>query len=395
MGKPPILIVYASDIVGLGNRDRLITLSQIWHEKGHAVSILMPESMSDEFSEFIKGRGLPIKILTIPHTKAIKKFSFFRMIFAYLSRLLFGSLMTIPEDIGIAYSLTGIITEILPAFVLKLKRPQLKWIALIDNLVYGPTDKRRKQKFLIKLIAFSGFLLTVKMCRRADIILTVNDTVKKGLAKMGIPEGKILYTANGIMLDALSDTLPDAGSSKRKRFDGVFLGRLDHSKGILSLIDIWRELCDLVESDLKLAVIGKGTDNMEKEINQKIRENRLEDKVILLGYLKGQAKNEVLRESKLFVFPSIDESWGIVLMEALAAGLPVVAYDLDAYKSIYPDSIITRVPIGDTKQFLFAIKSILMSRDIMKNAGERIEFAENFAWDDVVKKEYARIINKI
>ena len=112
MGKKSFLIVYASDIVGIGNRDRLTALSKVWCEKGHNVSMLLTESVEDEFSEFVRKEGLPLKILTIPHTSAIKKLSYLNVILAYIPRILLGGFTKIPDDTAIVYSLTGIITEI-------------------------------------------------------------------------------------------------------------------------------------------------------------------------------------------------------------------------------------------------------------------------------------------
>jgi len=391
MGKKSFLIVYASDIVGIGNRDRLTALSKVWCEKGHNVSMLSTESVEDEFLEFVRKEGLPLKILTIPHTSAIKKLSYLNVILAYIPRILLGGFTKIPDDTAIVYSLTGIITEILPAFIFKLKKPELKWVALIDNLVFSPFDKRRKQLFLFKTLAYFGFLAVLIMCRKADIILTVNEPVKEGLIKNGIPKDKIVLTANGVILDEIFKTKV----SGEKLFDGVFLGRLDYSKGILSLIDMWKDLCDTMGNNLKLAVIGKGTDSIEAHLIKRIRDKGLQENVHLLGYLSGTGKYKVLKSSRFFVFPSIDESWGIALMEALACGLPVIAYDLDTYKNIYPDELIERVPVGDAGKFLSSIKKIASSENTAENSRKRIDFAKEFNWTDVIEKEYSSIMGRI
>lgn len=392
MGKKSLLIVYASDVIGLGNRDRLTTICKVWRNKDYSVSVLITESMNAEFSEFNRREDLHLKILHIPYTKAIKKLSYIRVFISYIPRMLFGSLAKIPDDIGIIYSMTGIITEILPAFIFKLENPHLKWIVLIDNLVASPLSNKRKQHFFIKIITYITFLITIQMCKKADIVLTVNKHVKEGLVRMGISNDKIIYTSNGIKLEDIF-LIED---SKEKKFDGVFIGRLDHSKGIFSLIDMWRELCDYAKRDLKLAVIGKGTHDIEATIKEKIREKTLQDSIKMFGYLSGIEKYKIMKSSRFFVFPSIDESWGIVIMEALACGLPVIAYDLEAYKEMYPSGIIEKVPVRDTEQFVNSMKNMYLdSKNNPQKSKERIDFAAAFDWKDIIEKEYYNIIHRI
>lgn len=385
MEKKPLLIIYASDIVGLGNRDRLKMLSETWYKKGHEVTLLLPESMTDE----LKKEHSYLRILTIPYTKAIKKFTYLKGLIAYIPRMFLSGLASIPEDIQVVYSMTGIITEVLPAFAFKVRRPHLRWIALIDNLVY--LDNRREQLFLIKLIAYIAFRFSIMMCRKADLILTVSRDVKEGLIKLGISENKIVYTSNGIMLDRVFEV----ENVEVKHFDGVFLGRLDYSKGVLSLIKMWRKLCDITKMNLKLAVVGKGNYSIETEIKEEIRRNSLQDNVKMFGYLSGRDKYIILKKAKFFVYPSIDESWGIVIMEALACGLPVIVYDLDAYRNIYPDGLIERIPLRDTEQFIAAMVNLVSGKNVKHSLQERVDFARGFNWADIMEKEYADIISRL
>lgn len=385
MGKKSLLVIYASDIVGLGNRDRLKILSKTWYKKGHDVTLLLPESMKDE----LKKEQSYLRILTIPYTKAIRKFTYLKGVIAYIPRMLLGGLVSIPEDIQLVYSMTGIITEVLPSFAFKVRRPHLRWIALVDNLVY--LDKRREQIFLIKLIAYIAFRLSIMMCRKADLVLTVNENVKKGLVRLGIAADKIVYTSNGIMLDEILEV----GDVKEKKFDGVFLGRLDYSKGVLSLIKMWRKLCDITKMDLKLAVVGKGDYSVEAELRGEIKSNGLQNNVEMFGYLSGKDKYKILKSARLFAYPSIDESWGIVLMEALACGLPVIVYNLDAYRNIYPDGLIERIPPRDTEQFLAAMVNLVSGKNVKHSLQERVDFARSFNWAGIMEKEYADIVSRL
>ncbi len=391
MHKLPILIVYPGDIVGYGNRDRIISVCKAWHKKGHDVSVLIARSMVEDFSKLLLRESLNVRIISIPWTKAIKKLSHIKIILSYIPRTLFGCMVRLPDDIRIIYSMTGIITEVGPSFVFKLRRRSLKWIALIDNLAYPPWDKRRKQVVFAKLLAYLGFLISVRMARSADIVLTVNEVVKKGLIRYGISEDRIIIIQNGIFLRDISG----ADALKEMKYDGVFLGRVDYSKGIFSLIDIWKEASDALGKNLKLAIVGKADYAVEVKLKEKIKENRLTNNIILHGYLSGVEKYRILKSSDFFVFPSIDESWGIVLMEALACGLPVIAYDLDVYKGIYPDGILERVPVGDSSSFASKIQELVSRIEDNSARQKRIDFARNFDWEDVTEREYEAIKTRL
>ena len=77
-------------------------------------------------------------------------------------------------------------------------------------------------------------------------------------------------------------------------------------------------------------------------------------------------------------------------MEAIACGLPVLAYNLDAYKDIYPDGMIERVPVGDREGFVSKIVVLASDKEGTARA-KRIDFAKNFNWEDIIEQEYDAI----
>lgn len=104
----------------------------------------------------------------------------------------------------------------------------------------------------------------------------------------------------------------------------VSVGRLSKEKGFLDLIDVFA-LVNMKYPDAKLNIIGDG-DELEK-IQNKIKKYRLEDKIILHGFLEKNQVQEILSNSSIYVMTSFTESFGIVLLEAFSCGLPCVAFD--------------------------------------------------------------------
>ena len=103
----------------------------------------------------------------------------------------------------------------------------------------------------------------------------------------------------------------------------ISIGRLSHEKGYLDLIDIFKELHQKYP-DSKLNIIGDGTDR--KKIEKKIRDNKLEDYIILHGFQEKEYINKYLEKSSVYIMTSYTESFGLVLLEAFAYGIPCVAY---------------------------------------------------------------------
>lgn len=103
----------------------------------------------------------------------------------------------------------------------------------------------------------------------------------------------------------------------------ISIGRLSHEKGYLDLIDIFKELHEKYP-DSKLNIIGDGPDR--KKIEKKIKDNNLEDYIILHGFQEKEYINKYLEKSSVYIMTSYTESFGLVLLEAFAYGIPCVAY---------------------------------------------------------------------
>ena len=122
--------------------------------------------------------------------------------------------------------------------------------------------------------------------------------------------------------------------SVRKRSEpGTFLmiGRLEPRKHYEHAI-LAAKLARKHRKDLKLYIVGDGP--LRPVLEQKIREKNLEDTVKLLGNIDEQEKLELLARSEALIHLGYPEGFGIVVIEALATGTPVIAYDLSPINEI-------------------------------------------------------------
>jgi glycosyltransferase involved in cell wall biosynthesis len=103
----------------------------------------------------------------------------------------------------------------------------------------------------------------------------------------------------------------------------LFLSRLHEKKGVHLLIDAAAQLRQRGRR-FKLLIAGTGSAEYENQLREQTRRLQLEDAVIFLGLVKGVEKISLYQSADLFILPTQQENFGLVLIEALAAGTPVL-----------------------------------------------------------------------
>jgi glycosyltransferase involved in cell wall biosynthesis len=217
------------------------------------------------------------------------------------------------------------------------------------------------------------------------LIFTVSDAVAKGLSACGIPADRIRISGNGISPVAF------ALKGGEKEYDAVFMGRIEVAKGIIDLIKAWALLCH-GNPRLRLAIIGSAVKPMQKKLNKLITRFHIEGNVLFLGCIQGSEKFNLLAKSRIFISPSYDESFGQSVMEAVACGLPVVAYDLDIYRKLYPEGLLHTVSPADTKALAEEIAFVLSNQSFCDEAaGRGRDSVRVCEWGAIMSRELEEI----
>lgn len=175
----------------------------------------------------------------------------------------------------------------------------------------------------------------------------------------------------------------------QRRFDAVFQGRLHSQKGILELVDIWKLVIEKLPQ-AKLAVIGNG--QLETELKNKISKYKLNKNIILFGFQTGAKKYEVFKDSKIVVHPAIYDSGGMSAAEAMAWGLPGVAFNLEAFKTYYPQGVL-KSPVGNYQLFADNIIKLLSQPKLyQKTSAEALTLIRNsWNWSKQASRLYQEI----
>lgn len=287
------------------------------------------------------------------------------------------------SNFRIIYPTSDMFFDLLPAFFLKLRCKKVKLAGIVHH--YIPPPWRREGSFLANLLLWLsqrfGFLLLRVF---ADLVFYPQTDegalVKKVLRGLGLAEGRLFPFRNGVNIEEAM-----AAPAGEKKYAAVFLGGLRPSKGLYDLVPIWR----LVQSKLpgaKLLIVGGGLGQYEEELKRAIKKEGLEGLVMLAGVVAQPGLFTTMKEGEIFISPSHEEGWGIVVGEALACGLAVVAYDLPAYRPY--GKVVEKVPLGDVT--LFAQKVIRLLQDSgrrRRKVEEGYKIIQSFGWEAAAARE--------
>lgn len=161
-------------------------------------------------------------------------------------------------------------------------------------------------------------------CGKLSRILSLNQIQKEEISNLySIPKDRITVIGGGFDTD-IFNTL---GRKNRNTVpELIYAGKLSHSKGLLPLLDAYEEINK--ETPIKLSLAGTGTGSEAAEIM--VRAESLGVK--LMGSLNQHKLSDAFRASDLFVLPSYYEGLPLVLLEAMACGLPAVTTEIRGLK---------------------------------------------------------------
>ena len=143
----------------------------------------------------------------------------------------------------------------------------------------------------------------------------------------------------------------------------TFTGTIEPRKGLIYLLQALKRLQDN-HVGYKLNIVGKViNENYNKKLIDYIQQNNLN--VEFKGFVELEEKNRILSETDIFVFPSLLEGFGMVLVEAQVYGLPIVSFDNSAMPFTVKNGINGfAVPTFDISSMANRIEEIIKNRDL-------------------------------
>ncbi len=259
----------------------------------------------NKFKRLIKGLPLIGMNLFRNFSQTIKALNFLKFGKEALSlRLLYLTSLFARKDYDVIHCHFGTVGR--EMIYLKDIFPKIKFIVSF----YG---------FDIRLGQEKGGEFYKRLFSKSDLVIANARNTIKELIELGCPKEKIVHLSNGVDLEKFKlQARPKKGYCQI-----TTVARLVKEKNILFTLDVIKRLSENQKINFKYFLVGDGY--LAGDIKIKIHELKLENYVIMLGAQSQESIIDILRETDIFLLLSREESFGVVLLEAQAMQVPVVA----------------------------------------------------------------------
>lgn len=364
-----------------GGEVRFIEVAKGWRKQGYQIHILGSPGVK------YLCKKLNLEVILHPLKQILLSGRLAYFLRAFTSFLLPKTLASFKE--GVVYSTSEMVSDVLPGLILKLKaRKKIKWAVAVHWLPPLKWWTRKRSTLLNSLFFLINERLGLYLAYFfADRLLPVSESTKKQMQDVHLSMRKVFPVECGVNYEKIRQIV---GGVKKKKYEAVFMKRIQAVKGVLDLPDIWEKVTEK-KPKARLIIVGEGPD--EEKLKQQIKEKDLKKNMDYLGVIfDDKIKFSKLAESRLFILPSYEENWAIVIGEAQAAGIPVICYQLKELVNVWKDSVIF-IPIGDKKKMAAKIIELLNKpKEVDKISKKGLEFVRQYEWQAIAEKELQIIL---
>ena len=224
----------------------------------------------------------------------------------------------------------------------------------------------------------------------ARMVIALTQIEKKQYIEAGVARSKIRIIPNAVSLSEFKD-LPKRGTFKQKysiRSDEkivLFVGRIHKIKGLGLLLKVFSSLAKDM-NNIKLVIVGPDSGDLSR-VERLVASKKIEEKVLITGLLSGREKLSAYVDADVFVLSSYSEVFGMSILEACAAGTPVVITSLGNLPEIaeYKAGLLVH---SDENKLYEAILQFLRNDELARTVGEngRRMVEDKFASDKVTEQ---------
>jgi len=203
---------------------------------------------------------------------------------------------------------------------------------------------------------------------------------------LGVEKNKIIDLSNGVHLNKFSKINFNEIKKFKKKYNLnkdvlLYVGRIHKSKGLQYVLEAIKNL------EIKFLIVGKDA-GYKRNLKRRIKKLKLEEKVIFAENLNEKELVTAFKSSKIFTLFSEWEGFGIVVIEALAAGIPVVVSDRGALPQLIENNVNGLiVKFKDIEKLKEDIEKLLSNNKLRnKFIKNGINFSKNYSWESIIRK---------
>lgn len=288
----------------------LLNFTQFLAEKGHKIKLFVPNYGKTELKNFhenisierlisFKLIGYPEFRLAVPVPRKIRE-SLKRFKPDIIHVHTPGTLGVMGMRFAERYKipLIGTYHTYLPDFL----------ICISPNKKIDKSDKNNLSKKIVWKLSNSFY-------DKCDLVTVPSESMKEVLEKNGL-KAKVIFLSNGLNLDDFSSKENYNGRSRL-----LHVGRMSYEKSVDVLIKSV-EILSKEFPDISLSIVGEGP--ALKSLKLLVKELGLEKNIHFFGFVEHSKLNDIYKEHDIFITASTIETQGIVILEAMASGLPII-----------------------------------------------------------------------
>lgn len=271
-------------------------------------------------------------------------------------------------------------------------RIQGKVITTVHDMTYELYPGTMQQKTFNRIK--SGIEYSVN---RADKIVTISESTKKDIIKiLNVPSSKIDIVPPGVNFSIFNYNYSEEQINRVKNKYNLpnkyilYMGTLEPRKNIESIVEafnLFKKESDFSSKNIKLVIAGK-KGWMYDSVFFKVKKLSLENEVLFTDYVDEKDKPIIYKLASLFVFPSLYEGFGIPILEAMAASVPVITSNVSSLPEVAGNAAILVSP-KDVVAIAEGMNKILTDINIKKELINKGNLqSKRFSWDDSAKKLY-------
>jgi glycosyltransferase involved in cell wall biosynthesis len=236
--------------------------------------------------------------------------------------------------------------------------------------------KRYKKKCALLLYQMADL-------RCVSVFVATSENEAKSIRALGLSQ-PIAMIPNGVYGNAqlaLSEELH--GTSSRNI---LFMSRIHPKKGLLMLLKAWSKVD---RKFWRLIVAGPDEGAHLGEVIALASKLGIEEEIDFVGEVEGQEKSELLAEASIFILPSFSENFGVVVAEALAAGVPVIATTGTPWEGLVTNDCGWWVEPNQAALVQAMQEAMSMPAAALHEMGSRgVSYSRSFSWPVIASQTY-------
>jgi glycosyltransferase involved in cell wall biosynthesis len=311
--------------------------------------------------------------------------------FAYLLRLpaILRTLLRSVNNKTLIYTSSDAFVDVVPAVLIKIIRPRCHWAAQLYHLVLAP--HKRPGNYFRNLFSYLLQQFNIWLIKRfADAIFVDNPEIRAYLEKQ--TNKKLVLLGGSVDNEAIQKYSPQ----KKYASDAVVVSRLDPTKNLKMVCTIWKLVTGRMPH-ARLTILGSSNPDRVKATHDLIKDYKLANSITLRGYISHEGTPSVfsyLRSSKLFLFFETEGGRSLAFLEALAAGLPVVA---GPHMIIRSHMITAGYMLAESSNQAAGIICNLLTHPLLRRklSQKALQEAHKFSWDKTRTVFYNTLTNML